>query len=936
MARIKKVKVHGPIGVYEHSDDNAPLEELANNDVILQERVDAAYVKLQDSLDVGFTRESYVPLQPERDGSKVYVNPGTFLCRMPVRSGPFEGEGRGAGLNTRRGGLDSDKDFAFTVAGYDTEFHRMGESQRSSVIFFNGGYANFDAWKEEDFNYNREDIVGDYAANWVPDEPSHRLDLVCIQGFPATDQFGKNPTVLSDATMEPKLVVVKGAGFRNAPVLRKDTGRGMYAEEDENITWSPDWGDNIGVDKYRATTTSNSEGLTKAKTYGMGMTSVERFSSERTYGTTPAPDDFINSSFHIMPGLVDDFFTPILSGTEDQSKTQAAEINKSHVGLFCVPVAYVSIPKGYVGGNIKKEWIVDIRPFFRSAELTLPERQAIANSYLPEASNRFLSVFDSEYQALVDYVMREDQWNVFERDSYGTQYTQRDIVPGNHEGRIRAMEAAAGRPRFQVAPRQSSSERPSNFYNPIYPRESAYYKPPWAMISRPGPNRCSNAYDPGYHPVSNGISYQAGLVVSHGQFIPCVRNYLDRFYTDSWNYHRMWNELDFHERENYGNRRMYGAHSAICRRLVNRKWFLNYNSSVANGADSGGKPNDYENGQITEYPAWLYRYENMRQLNPVAIHKPDGPVKMDLGPNNLYKLQMIEVDFEFPNFDTERDAHEECEEVWSESCSRGKGWSGFGHGGSVTCNGNYITKCVTLGAGKTITNELPYMGIPLGFAPYWIDVDALGFAPGSIDCLQIQVANCLDTKNDFGTFIAYRFNSRPPASTTRTYNEPYTPTIVRQPGAATLTLDERERKLDLASGAWIFDAVGEHNKFSTIMSQERGGSVDHGKETTFIIKQISPGYNGFVLMTNMPVVQRSFSREVESEIYHHHMSSGWNGHTHYNNYTINWVGPATGHKKKRCKLKITGPAHRYYNGAFLPSGGESDSGDSPYGYQWID
>ena len=103
MARIKKVKVHGPIGVYEHSDDNAPLEELANNDVILQERVDAAYVKLQDSLDVGFTRESYVPLQPERDGSKVYVNPGTFLCRMPVRSGPFEGEGRGAGSDDRTG-----------------------------------------------------------------------------------------------------------------------------------------------------------------------------------------------------------------------------------------------------------------------------------------------------------------------------------------------------------------------------------------------------------------------------------------------------------------------------------------------------------------------------------------------------------------------------------------------------------------------------------------------------------------------------------------------------------------------------------------------------------------------------------------------------------------------------------------------------------------
>jgi hypothetical protein len=916
MARIKKVKVHSPIGVYEHSDDNAPLEELANNDVILQERVDAAYVKLQDSLDVGFTREGYVPLQPEQDGSKVYVNPGTFLCRMPVRSGPFEGVGRGAGLNTRRGGLDSDKDFA--EPENFTDFHRMGESQRSSVIFFNGGYASFDAWKEEDFNYDR------LGADWVPDEPNHRLDLVCIQGFPASDQFGKNPTVLSDNSMEPKLVVVKGAGFRNTPILN-----GMYAEGDENITWSPNWGDNIGVDKYRATLLSNSEGITKAKTYGMGMTSVERFSSDRTYGTTPAPDDIINSSFHIMPGLVDEYFTPILSGTEEQSKTQAAVTNKSHVGLFCVPVAYVRIPKGYSGGNIRKEWVVDIRPFFRSAELTLPERQAIANSYLPEASNRFLSVFDSDYQALVDYVMREDQWNVYELDAEHP-HAQRNIVPGNHEGRIRAMEAAASRPRFQVAPRQSSSSRPLNFYDPIYPKENPYYQPPWAMISKPGPNRAMNAVSPGYEPISNGLSYQAGLVMSKGQYIPCVRNYLDRFYTDSWNYHRLYKELDFHERQNYGSRRMYGAHSAICRRLVNRKWFLNYNSSFANG-----RPSSYEGGEITEYPARMSRLKNMRQLHGTFTYNPQGPAKIDLGPNNMYKLQMIEVDFEFPNFNTERDAHDECEEVWSETCSRGKGWSGFGHGGSVTCDGKYITKCVTLGAGKTVARELPYMGIPLGFAPYWIDVDALGFAPGSIDCLQIQVANCLDTKNDFGTFIMYRFCNRPPSTLYRNIGQPYTPTIVRQPDSKYLTLDERERKLNLENGQYVFDAVGEHHKVSTVLSQERReGRSD--LPTEFIIKQISPGYNGFVLMTNMPIVKRSWSESGESNIYHHHMSSGWNGHSHKNNYTINYVEDATGHKKKRCKLKITGPAHRYYNGAFLPAAGYSDSGDAEYGDQWID
>ena len=900
MARIKKVRVHGPIGAYEHSDDNAPLEGLAANDVILQDQVDAAYSKLQDSLDVEFDRESFVPLSPETARTQVYVNPGTFLCRMPVRSGPFEGLGRGSGLNTRRGGLDSDKSRANVLAG--TEYHQMGESQRSSVIFFPGGHVSFDAWKDEDFNYFREHQYED----WVSDAPKHRLDLICVQGYPAQDQFGKNPTVLSNEEMQPKLVVVKGAGFRNAPAFRnEDNTANMYADADPNITWAPIWGNTIGVDKYRETITSNSAGITKAKTYGMGKTSVEKFSSTRTFGTTPAPDDIINAAFHIRPGLVDDYF---------------------NVGLFCVPVAYVKIPRGYAGGNIKKEWISDIRPFFRSTELTLSERQGIANSYLPEASNRFLTVFDSDYQALVDYVMREDQWNAFE-----LRGGQRTLTPGNHEGRIRAMEAATTRPRLQVAPRTSYVSLPESKLRPKYPTVGSSRQPPWGIIWGNGPKPARAITSPGYNP-GTGISYSAGLLLCAGQHIPAIRNYLDRFYSDDYNYSRIFTELDTYER--LYQKRVYGGHNATVRRIVNRKWFLNYNTNAWNGWE-------YTGGDITEYPAAEYRTENRRRQNR-TIHDTSKPAKMDdgmLNPNDKYKLQIMEIDFEFPAWDVDRDKREECEQVWHEHCFKGDGWTGFGHGGSWECEGHYITRCVTIGGGKTIDKELPHMGIPLGYAPYWIDCDALGFAQGAIDALQIQIANCNDTANDYGTFMWYRFAARRPYYVGRPYGTPWSAdTVHLKPNPKECTLDERERKLDPEVGDWVFNAVGETQSFTAELSQDRYTAENGGSlPTNFVAHQISPGYNGFAIMTNMPIIARNHSSSWETEWQNWDWNpfGDWGGHG-WTTHTVNWTTPETGHRKKRCKIKITGPAHRYFNGAYLPTGGNSDSGDTPLGYDWID
>jgi len=913
MAKIKKVKLHGPIGAYEHTEDNNPLKGLADNDVIIQDQIDEAYNKLQDSLDIDFDRERVLSLQPEAVQNTLYVNPGTFLCRMPTQAGPFRSTGKGSGLNTRRGGKDSDKSHA--DLGIRTGFHGMGESQRSSVIFFQGEHVSFDAWKDEDFNYSN---LGGFE-NYAPDPPSHRLDLVCVQGFPSQDQFDKNPTVLSDDNMQPKLVVIKGGGFRNSPVFIRDN-RYLWGDEDPNITWHPDWGPSKGVDKYRETPRANSKGITKAKTYGMGLTSIERFSSTRTFGTTPAPDDFINASFHVTPGVLD-YFIPIVSSTDEQTGAQNGYLSKADVGLFCVPVAYVKIPKGYSGGTIQKSWVADIRPFFRSTELTLPERQAIANSYNPEATNRFLTVLDSDYQALVDYVMRKDQWNTFEIRS-----GQRVLPPGNHEGRLLAMETAVARPQIQAAPMTSTRGTfPQLKTHPTYPKcgTSSAPIPVWGSMWGVGPKDASWLDSPGYNPLT-GTGFAGDLVYQKGQYIPSVRNYLDRFYHDAYNLKLMHEEKPH---ESYRSR-IYGAQDVLCRRIINRRRFLSYNTNVWGF---------FEDGDITEYPAAQYRAEHKRNTHTTK-HRPELPAKMgdsQLDPNNRYKLQHLELDFEFPPFNPERDAHEECEQVWHHHWRRGKGWSGHGHGGSWTDNGHWWTKCVTIGGGKTVRNELPHMGIPLGYAPYWIDVDALGFAPAAIDALQIEVANCFDTANDWGTFVWYRFGARPPLRPPTNYNDCNQdgPTYLR-PYDAICTLDERQTKYDAETASWVANCVGEHqtfNKYYPPNTWTAGTPKEEGYD--FIASQNSPGYNGFVLMTNMPIKKVSHSEHTEGE-WSEKMTIWWGRDmpSHY----INWTTTETGFKRKRVKIKITGPAHRYLNASYLPTADNSVGGEDLGGYDWID
>ncbi len=59
---------------------------------------------------------------------------------------------------------------------------------------------------------------------------------------------------------------------------------------------------------------------------------------------------------------------------------------------FSLPIAYIRVPAGYTQGQaIDPSNVIDIRPFFRTAELTYNERAAIAASVSPNGRNPFIT-----------------------------------------------------------------------------------------------------------------------------------------------------------------------------------------------------------------------------------------------------------------------------------------------------------------------------------------------------------------------------------------------------------------------------------------------------------------------------------------------------------------------------------------------------------------
>ena len=190
-----------------------------------------------------------------------------------------------------------------------------------------------------DFNYVDENGVAQQRP-----EAEVRIDLLFIYSKPVDAPYvkirsGNNPTI-SRTINQPQLGLVKGAGV----LLRKDIGG--YGTDIGGI--AADSGSRILASVADSLNTSGG------------------FQREQVYGSFPAPDDLMN-------------LTPLLS---EQLESESHLL----IGQSILPIAYVVVRNPNtvtVDHIVAVEDVIDIRPFFRTTELSYNERAGIAAAQPP-------------------------------------------------------------------------------------------------------------------------------------------------------------------------------------------------------------------------------------------------------------------------------------------------------------------------------------------------------------------------------------------------------------------------------------------------------------------------------------------------------------------------------------------------------------------------
>tara|TARA_R110000824_G_scaffold71041_5_gene182121 strand:- start:994 stop:3627 length:2634 start_codon:yes stop_codon:yes gene_type:complete len=194
--------------------------------------------------------------------------------------------------------------------------------------------------------------------------PRVRFDLLFIYSHPADSETttiaastGDSPTVITT----PQLGIVKGAG------VVKLRGAGLFASYDSEGANSASFFDNS---IYTENITSQSsyfkaeDGMDDDKNYQISSPMSDNNQTNvgvgGVFGNLPSPDDLMNLAPLLQESLSDSF---------------------SLIGQSVLPIAYVVVREGQAA--ILNDDIIDIRPFFRTAELAYNERAGVAAANPP-------------------------------------------------------------------------------------------------------------------------------------------------------------------------------------------------------------------------------------------------------------------------------------------------------------------------------------------------------------------------------------------------------------------------------------------------------------------------------------------------------------------------------------------------------------------------
>ena len=216
----------------------------------------------------------------------------------------------------------------------------------------------------EDLEIDVPPFSAEDFSNHTDTSPAVRFDLLFIYTHPVDSPStaivkpdGEGPTIIT----KPRLGLVKGAGVVNL------LGRGPY--DDYNSKDDANFFDSAEFSQALADNTAyfdQESGLDSSSNKYQIMSTMSDQLQQNTslkgfYGNFPSPDDLMN-------------LTPLLQ--EDIENNNLALLGQS-----VLPIAYIVVKKGST--QITNNDIVDIRPFFRTAELSYNERAGIAAAFPP-------------------------------------------------------------------------------------------------------------------------------------------------------------------------------------------------------------------------------------------------------------------------------------------------------------------------------------------------------------------------------------------------------------------------------------------------------------------------------------------------------------------------------------------------------------------------
>ena len=388
-----EVDLHKPLDSYYYVQDNTPLANLVKNDSVLQRKI----TEVREGLDLNISkRDKFDELKPfirQTQPGKIFCHPGNFIARInAVRDLRFTHK-KYRGLMEKIKADDSDHTTIdlTTPTNPNNIVNEVGSTQ---LVFFDGkrydyftnsetgGLTSVSAVEEdyvtvESFDYE------DYPNN---DPATVRVDLLYMYANPAWMESGQD-SAYSD--------MFGNFGSHNpGPTARLGLIKGAFFRDD------------IGGSRIKGDVT-----------YGI--------KGETDKVSIPSPEDAYNYSY--KPGVIPDLREWSLTMAHQQ--TRRPDGDGHNRSLFILPIAYIFVNPGYLEGDPleAEENFVDIRPFFRSTELTGEERHGLSIVENPGLENRLLTRYDHDYVDLRDNWVRRSPADFRNK-------------PGGHEGRIDHLE----------------------------------------------------------------------------------------------------------------------------------------------------------------------------------------------------------------------------------------------------------------------------------------------------------------------------------------------------------------------------------------------------------------------------------------------------------------------------------------------------------------